>query len=196
VKDPYKTLGVARDASHQEIKRAYRAKAKKDHPDAGGRESEMAELTGAYALLSSPERRKNYDETGEDRQRDRTGLVMQKVAQMAAAVFFEQAGRRVDGFLAEYEARWKQRYEDDKAEGAKRRALIEAAQARLVKRPERDAIGDFLESHLASIERTLRTLEEQNEIELEALAVMRSYKYKEPPAVISTVYYTLGGFGG
>jgi DnaJ-class molecular chaperone len=63
--DPYELLGVARDASQADIKKAYRALAKKLHPDVNpGNESveqRFKEVTAAYDLLSDEERRRQFD---------------------------------------------------------------------------------------------------------------------------------------
>ncbi|MEN8194972.1 MAG: J domain-containing protein [Pseudomonadota bacterium] len=65
MKDPYELLGVARDASQADIKKAYRALAKKLHPDVNpGDESveqRFKEVTAAYDLLSDEERRQQFD---------------------------------------------------------------------------------------------------------------------------------------
>jgi DnaJ-class molecular chaperone len=63
--DPYGVLEVKRDASQQEIQKAYRRLAKKLHPDLnpGNPEAEkrFKEVTAAYDLLSDPERRARFD---------------------------------------------------------------------------------------------------------------------------------------
>ena len=62
--DLYDVLGVARDADSDEIKRAYRAAAKKFHPDAEGNSYFFRLIQQAYETLSDPDRRAAYDRTG------------------------------------------------------------------------------------------------------------------------------------
>lgn len=64
--DFYALLGVGTDASQEEIKRAYRRKARSLHPDAGGDEEAFKEVTRAFEVLSDPERRRRYDRYGEE----------------------------------------------------------------------------------------------------------------------------------
>ncbi len=69
-KDYYKTLGVAKTASTDEIKKAFRKLAVKYHPDKnpGNKtaEEKFKEITEANEVLSDPEKRKKYDEVGEN----------------------------------------------------------------------------------------------------------------------------------
>jgi DnaJ-class molecular chaperone len=63
--DPYTVLGVTRDASNDDVRKAYRDLAKKHHPDLhpGDRASEdrFKAITAAYDILGDPEKRKRFD---------------------------------------------------------------------------------------------------------------------------------------
>jgi len=66
-KDYYEVLGVSRDASKEEIKRAYRRLALKYHPDKSSdpdAEEKFKEISEAYAVLSDEEKRRQYDMFG------------------------------------------------------------------------------------------------------------------------------------
>lgn len=60
----YSDLGIEPTASKQDIEKAYRKKAMKEHPDHGGDPHAFKQLTVAYKILKNEESRKRYDETG------------------------------------------------------------------------------------------------------------------------------------
>ena len=65
--DYYKVLGVKKNATEKEIKKAYRTGAMKWHPDKNkepGAEEKFKEISDAYQVLSDPEKRKTYDQFG------------------------------------------------------------------------------------------------------------------------------------
>ena len=62
--DYYKTLGVSKDATADEIKKAFRKLARTNHPDAGGDEEKFKEINEAYEVLSDKEKRALYDQYG------------------------------------------------------------------------------------------------------------------------------------
>lgn len=66
LKNPYEVLGVDKGATTGEIKKAFRDKAKKVHPDVkGGSKEKFIEAEQAYAVLANPLRRERFDETGQ-----------------------------------------------------------------------------------------------------------------------------------
>ena len=76
-KDYYQTLGVARTASADEIKQAFRKLARLHHPDVAKNktagEAKFKEINEAYEVLGDPEKRKRYDEMGPDWQNGAAG---------------------------------------------------------------------------------------------------------------------------
>ena len=88
-KDFYASLGVSKDADAAAIKKAYRKLARQYHPDQNAgdakAESRFKEIGEAYAVLSDPEKRRNYDATGnENGPGDRLGLAAQHQVQRHA----------------------------------------------------------------------------------------------------------------
>jgi curved DNA-binding protein len=66
-RDYYETLGVPRDASSEDIRRAYRKLARENHPDVNkepGAEDRFKEISEAYEVLRDDEKRKRYDRLG------------------------------------------------------------------------------------------------------------------------------------
>lgn len=64
MKNLYETLGVSNEATQEEIRDAYKNKAKELHPDKGGEAQDMADVNNAYAVLRNPVKRDKYDRTG------------------------------------------------------------------------------------------------------------------------------------
>jgi molecular chaperone DnaJ len=67
VRDLYEILGVSRDATQEDIKRAYRQLARQHHPDVNddpAAEQRFKEVAGAYEILSDPQKRQRYDTFG------------------------------------------------------------------------------------------------------------------------------------
>lgn len=86
--DFYKILGVARDATKETIKKAFRKKVKEAHPDRdGGDHCEMVAINQAWDTLGNDEKRKRYDQTGESGPGKPT---LDEMAQQALAHAFDE----------------------------------------------------------------------------------------------------------
>lgn len=77
-KDYYATLGLSREASEDDIKKAFRKLARKYHPDVAEdkqtAEAKFKEINEAYEVLSDPDKRKKYDTLGADWNSDQSGF--------------------------------------------------------------------------------------------------------------------------
>ena len=62
--DPYSILGLGRSAKQAAIKAAYRERVRHSHPDRGGNSDDFIAIVKAFGLLSDPETRRLFDETG------------------------------------------------------------------------------------------------------------------------------------
>src|ERR1044072_5004890 len=66
-RDYYETLGVPRDASNEDIRKAYRKLARENHPDVNkdpGADDRFKEISEAYEVLRDPDKRTRYDQLG------------------------------------------------------------------------------------------------------------------------------------
>lgn len=72
-KDYYEILGIPKNASPDEIKRAYRKLAHQHHPDKGGDAEKFKEVNEAYQVLSDPQKRTQYDQFGTTFEQARAG---------------------------------------------------------------------------------------------------------------------------
>ena len=79
--DLYQDLGVSKNAPKAEIKKAYRKKAMKLHPDRkGGDPEKFHSIQRAYDVLGDDARRAHYDATGEEGKADTQGALIQRLA--------------------------------------------------------------------------------------------------------------------
>ena len=109
-KDLYEILGIGRDATKEEIKKAYRKLALKYHPDhnPGNQEAEekFKEVNMAYEVLSDPDKKKGYDETGNYDGEDnvRKAAIDQLRSMIAQAVKQDNEMSRISSFGSLYES--------------------------------------------------------------------------------------------
>lgn len=101
MKDPYDEIGVPRDATEDEIKKAFRKKAMTCHPDRNpGKEAEdrFKDLTDAYMILGKRDKREHFDHTGEKKEQTNDQASAVEVLVMALKVVMQDAMKSAHDF--------------------------------------------------------------------------------------------------
>jgi curved DNA-binding protein CbpA len=183
VTNPYEILGVRRDASDDQIKSAYRRRAKTTHPDSGGAPEAFSRVRKAYELLLDPVRRKLFDDTGYDVElADPVDLqaliVIEKLVneltldEREPGSFDPLARMRSD--LSE-EMR-KSRF--SKRELERHSARIEHHLERLEKRPSTDILGSMLRARIKAIATAISETEAKIKASERACEMLYDYAYE------------------
>lgn len=191
----YETLGVARDATVEAIKRAFRLKVKAVHPDVstGNDVAAFNALVLAYQTLADPELREHYDETGQvgmpqDNTRSAALSVLSTVLSSVIShrenpIYHDQA-KIVAGVL------------DDRLSNLEKRGKeLDRATRRLKDMQGRwepcgelnggeNVMEQILRAQLAEIARAAEVIERQRAECAEARAMLLNYRFRtEPPPV-------------
>lgn len=181
--DPYKMLGVERDADEQAIKAAYRKAAKTAHPDSGGDAELFARLQAAFDLLKDPVRRRVYDDTGYDPQladaKDLKGLMMIETL-VNDFILDEREPGSFDPVAA-----MRRKLSDDILKSRfhileleRHRARVRKHLDRLGRKPETDVLGSMLRARSQSIADAIKQAETQIETIEQAYSMLEGYSYE------------------
>ncbi|MFA6215258.1 MAG: molecular chaperone DnaJ [Patescibacteria group bacterium] len=99
-KDYYQTLGVSKNSSPEEIKKAYYKMAHQHHPHKGGDETKMKEINEAYGVLGNPEKKSQYDQYGQTFEQAKSQGGFRDYSDFAQG--FGQQGGGANGFSFEF----------------------------------------------------------------------------------------------
>ena len=187
----YDDLGVAHDATADEIKKAYKGKAKESHPDVGGDTESMALITRAYSILSNPDKRRRYDETGETaatqpfqaRFLSFCNQNWMKVVQNAQSVDHDDL---IEEFVDQCHAII-ETIERNISQTEKQLKVLEKVNKRLKKKTGDDStlifiVNEQIQSHKASI----KLMEEELVFMEQAIEVLETYGYDADPRPVAT----------
>ncbi|WP_432443632.1 J domain-containing protein [Rhizobium grahamii] len=183
VTNPYEILGVRRDASDDQIKAAYRRRAKSTHPDSGGDPAAFGRVQKAYELLLDPVRRKVFDDTGYDVElADPVDLqaliVIEKLVneltldEREPGSFDPLARMRSDLSEEMRKARFSKR------ELERHAARIEHHLERLEKRPTTDILGSMLRARIKAITTAVNETEAKIKASERACEMLYDYSYE------------------
>lgn len=185
--DPYETLGVPRDASTADVRNAYRAQAKRAHPDGGGTPERFAQLVLARDVLSDAQRRQKYDATGEIGETPVDNIdarAMNMVMQAVDHVFMtcHQRGIKVEEVDAISDAKkWLSakliELKNNQNKGKEHAKKLRSYAERFVNKGP-NKIRMMLESRAAEIEREIAKTDTDVVVMEKALGMSAEYEYK------------------
>lgn len=181
--DLYETLEVPKTASKAEIRRAYKRKASKAHPDKGGTKESFQMVSHAHAVLTDDKRREKYDAGGGDEQPlDRNAALMSELVGAFMHVIENASDPTRIDVVAEVKRKIDYRIaqaQDKRKQTARHLNKISRAQKRIKRKGKGE---NFFANALAKIasdgERNIREIDAQVE-DLEAMYVLiAQYSYE------------------
>lgn len=196
---PYEALGVAADADDATIKGAYRARAHKAHPDKGGDADEFHAVQRAYDLLSDPERRKRFDETGDvGAAPDKRGRLVNFVAQLITQVIDSTGDIDHSDIIKLAEDHIRKQVADAKAQQLQMDEKIRKYEKTLKKLKFKgqgeNLVANLLRGTIGSIKRTIERIDEQTEEAMQLLEILAEYEYKFTKAPANGIQQGMSNF--
>lgn len=174
----YDTLGLDKNASQEDIKSAYREKAKENHPDKGGLAEGMAEISRAYSILSDPRKKERYDTTGQESEIKFEAKFMSLVQQTFNQIIENQDVDHediIDVFKMMLDAGIESVYKNKK-EHFKKLARFENVRKRIVSTKD-NAIVLFLDGQISSYKTVIANMDDEIDFMHQAKEVLESYNY-------------------
>jgi curved DNA-binding protein CbpA len=181
----YEQLGVSEDASPEEIKRAYRARARETHPDLkGGDAGAFAAVNEANEVLSDPSRRLLYDTTGES-ERDPIEV---EVEQILLSLFSQALQSEQDVKVIEFVRHQVQVGATDLTEGRKklnaRKKKLEAKRGKITSKGAVNLAQMIIDKELKNISAGLAQIDRGVEVNKACIKALKDYSeiFDAPPA--------------
>lgn len=175
----YETLGIKPDATPAEIKRARRDRARQLHPDKQtGDHAEMAAVNKAFDVLSDPERRLLYDQTGQESRPPEEDAIRGLLMQAFVAALAKDAPNVVKGaqqFFDETKATINQQ----KLDGQRALNSLKERREKVTTKSPLNAFHLIADQNLKQIEMKLASLDCDLESIAKAEKELKSYKSSE-----------------
>ena len=179
--DLYKELNISKDASQDEIKKAYHKKSKENHPDKKGTTKNMQKINHAYMILKDPEKRKRYDETGDENQiNDEKSKIIQGIDSIINA-FIENPPDNILYAISEIRSNNEEDRDKQISELQSKKTNIEKFRNRILKTPSdsNDYISNILNNKIGEIDNRIKIIEKQFELFMKALDIFEKYEFND-----------------
>lgn len=199
----YDMLGISKNATPEEIHKAFQAKSRKEHPDVGGDPDKFRTLSLAKHTLLDPEKREHYDKTGTEK--PRKNEVLEHVSRLVEQALCSEKDIRdpvkwmcdqVDRARADVKGSIEQNKRSIKR--IKRRMdRFAKANANTENRSSRDFILQHLQSKIAAHERAIEAGEHEVDVATAVLAFFNGLVSPQPESVFegATRPFAASGWG-
>lgn len=190
-KSHYENLGVPKDATADQIKRAYRGKARETHPDRGGDADTFAAVADAYDVLRDPQRRLLYDATGQDRQRSIEDEVQQMLLTMFSAALSADVQTDIVAAMRHQINAGGKHLRSEAKRLSKLREKLEKRRSRIKTTAAVNLAHMVIDREVDSINQALASLDHQHVLEKALLKELDAYSdEQEPPKTRPFAYPT------
>lgn len=194
---PYETLKVKKDATQQEIKKAYIKKAKSHHPDkSGGDTEEMQAVNKAYAVLKNPESREHYDKYGEEKTVNNDEVRLTQIICEIVSGLISADPKNIKVQLERLSSDWTLSYTQGKNKAVSELEQIINFKKRISKNPENDIVNGFIEGKINTANLNILHIEQDYKLRTKALKfLINEYEFvnKDSESVVS--YFTISFTG-
>jgi len=178
----YDVLGVAADASKEQINKAYKRTAQKVHPDKkDGDKKKFQALQRAHAILSNKESRERYDTTGEEDINPAADLAVQELASIID-MGVKKGAIDLVAFCQEQIAQVMQDIKVQQKKANQTLAFIEKYRKRIVREGDDGLFSAVLNARQASAEEVIARNSEVEARGHRMLEMLLGYELEEPPA--------------
>lgn len=193
--DLYADLGVARDATPEEIKAAYRRLAMQHHPDRGGDDEEFKKVQNAYDVLSDLGKRAEYDATGKipGRKIDEEEMLRREAIKIFSEAINSVGDKpyRVDIVEVMVMVVNDKQNEFTRVivKTKKQIETLEKCRPRMKRKDGAagpNALGEFIDANLLAARDELRRLEEMLTFGERLLEYIKTYTFEAEPTPVST----------
>jgi curved DNA-binding protein CbpA len=186
--NPYEVLGVDQAASPEVVRRAYRKRAKKAHPDGGGTAKAFDELRRSMIVLSDPARKEKYDRTGEvdSESVDNTlGQAISRIVDVVIRAATKMANVGQVDLIKEtrtYFLQEKVNFEDESKRIAKAAQAVRKVAERLGGKGRSELVKRAVEQHAQQMMEPVSRINEQIEVCKIALTILDECTFKRDMA--------------
>ena len=173
--DYYEILNIPKDASPDDIKKAFRELSKQHHPDTGGDREIFESIKAAYDILSDPEKRKYYDTYGTDKEQ------FDKIIDYAIRLFKEATVTDISNISRSIEIKYWEIIDQLNNEKFKTKDALKdlkKIQGLILKKPENNLLGAMMDAERLKCEGIVDGIRKTKETVKSAYELLTEYDFK------------------